>query len=99
MIFLNPPLYPRSARAAGRLTLPAPSHSLPRERGRVGVGTGGRRGAWITELQRLRRSVVYFAAAVFAAPTALSSAAGADTAPRRGGTLEFAVLVEPGNYD
>src|SRR5713101_3831360 len=28
-----------------------------------------------------------------------SGAAVADTAPKHGGTLEFAVTVEPGNYD
>src|SRR5207302_6031902 len=37
---------------------------------------------------------VLFAAAIF-----VSQAAGAEVAPKRGGVLEFASTVEPGNYD
>jgi len=38
-------------------------------------------------------------AALVAALSGAAEAAPADTAPKRGGTLEFAVTVEPGNYD
>src|SRR5213595_667601 len=38
-------------------------------------------------------------AAALIAILSLPSTALADTAPKRGGTLEFAVTVEPGNYD
>lgn len=47
-----------------------------------------------------RRVAIAAAAALIAALASLCSVAAApDTTPRRGGTLEFAVLVEPGNYD
>ena len=48
----------------------------------------------------LRRVVIAVAAALIAALAAPCGAAAApDTTPTRGGILEFAVLVEPGNYD
>jgi peptide/nickel transport system substrate-binding protein len=48
----------------------------------------------------LRRVVIAVAAALIAALAAPCGAAAApDTTPARGGILEFAVLVEPGNYD
>ena len=47
-----------------------------------------------------RRVTIAAAAALIATLASLCSVAAApDTTPRRGGTLEFAVLVEPGNYD
>ncbi|HEX6441323.1 MAG TPA: hypothetical protein VF007_03990, partial [Stellaceae bacterium] len=39
------------------------------------------------------------AAAAAVSGLALSHSAGAEDVPKRGGTLEFAVTVEPGNYD
>ena len=44
-----------------------------------------------------RRSFVTFA--VVAVVLAIGRPAIADTGPKHGGTLEFAVTVEPGNYD
>src|SRR5690242_4563463 len=38
-------------------------------------------------------------AVLFAAAMFVSQAAGAEVAPKRGGMLEFASTVEPGNYD
>ena len=38
-------------------------------------------------------------AVLFAAAMFVSQAAGAEVAPKRGGVLEFASTVEPGNYD
>jgi len=47
-----------------------------------------------------RRSVTAWAAIfVFAAAAFCGTALAEQPVPRRGGTLEFAVLVEPGNYD
>src|SRR5689334_4551842 len=49
---------------------------------------------------RLPRIVIAAVAAFTIASTLLCGATAApDSAPKRGGTLEFAVLVEPGNYD
>src|SRR5216683_4590473 len=48
---------------------------------------------------RLGRWGIASAAILFTALGASRGAAIADTAPKRGGTLEFAVVVEPGNYD
>ena len=47
----------------------------------------------------LRAVVLALAAALAISSASLSSAAAAESAAKRGGTLEFAVLVEPGNYD
>jgi peptide/nickel transport system substrate-binding protein len=47
----------------------------------------------------LGRWVITWAAILVLALGASCSWALADTAPKRGGTLEFAVVVEPGNYD
>src|SRR5260370_29372460 len=47
---------------------------------------------------RIRR-LWHVRAVVLAAVLSLPRTALADTAPKRGGTLEFAVTVEPGNYD
>ena len=44
-------------------------------------------------------SAIAAAAALITALASLLAAAAPDTTPKRGGTLEFAVLVEPGNYD
>src|SRR5437762_9971050 len=46
-----------------------------------------------------RRLAIASAAALFAASASLCGASAADSTVKRGGTLEFAVLVEPGNYD
>src|SRR5437762_8225973 len=46
-----------------------------------------------------RRLAIASAAALIFASASLCGAAAADSAAKRGGTLEFAVLVEPGNYD
>src|ERR1700744_3569884 len=46
-----------------------------------------------------RRIVIALAAAVAAISGSPHSAAAAEPDAKRGGTLEFAVLVEPGNYD
>src|SRR5205823_12410379 len=46
-----------------------------------------------------RRLAIASAAALIAASASLCGAAAADSAAKHGGTLEFAVLVEPGNYD
>src|SRR5216683_5063998 len=48
---------------------------------------------------RLGRWGIASAAILVTALGASRGAAIADTAPKRGGTLEFAVVVEPGNYD
>src|SRR3984893_18180252 len=48
---------------------------------------------------RLRRGGIASPAILVTALVASRGAAIADTAPKRGGTLEFAVVVEPGNYD
>ena len=48
---------------------------------------------------RLGRWGIASAALLVTALGAPRGAAIADTAPKRGGTLEFAVVVEPGNYD
>jgi peptide/nickel transport system substrate-binding protein len=48
---------------------------------------------------RLVRWGIAPAAVLVAALGATSGAVLADTTPKRGGTLEFAVVVEPGNYD
>ena len=48
---------------------------------------------------RLGRSGIASAAILVTVLGASRDAAIADTAPKRGGTLEFAVVVEPGNYD
>jgi peptide/nickel transport system substrate-binding protein len=45
------------------------------------------------------RQLIASAALTVAALIALCGAAVADPTPKRGGTLEYAVLVEPGNYD
>src|SRR6185437_12073306 len=59
----------------------------------------GRRGARISEMRSLLRLALLYAAIGLPTSTAVYSAALAEQAPKRGGTLEFAVLVEPGNYD
>src|SRR5204862_8162394 len=46
-----------------------------------------------------RRLAIASAAALLGAAATLCGASAADSAVKRGGTLEFAVLVEPGNYD
>jgi peptide/nickel transport system substrate-binding protein len=48
---------------------------------------------------RLGRGGIASAAILATVLGASRDAAFADTAPKRGGTLEFAVVVEPGNYD
>ena len=49
--------------------------------------------------EQARRWAIVAAVAVASAIGTFSLGAIADTPPKRGGTLEFAVLVEPGNYD
>src|SRR5437764_14855326 len=44
-------------------------------------------------------SALRLAAAAVASLLLLPPSAGAEDAPKRGGTLEFAVTVEPGHYD
>ena len=78
---------------------PLTSPSRPYADGPLPLPPKGRRGAHISQLRPLHRSAMSFAAIISAALTALCGMAVAETVPKRGGTLEFAVLVEPGNYD
>src|SRR5246127_3171829 len=48
---------------------------------------------------RWRGAAIAWAIILATATGAFCSAALAELTPKRGGTLEFAVLVEPGNYD
>src|SRR5215469_3747950 len=48
---------------------------------------------------RWHGAAIAWAALLATATAAFCSAALAELTPKRGGTLEFAVLVEPGNYD
>jgi peptide/nickel transport system substrate-binding protein len=57
------------------------------------------RASWRRTADRLDCRRISLTAALVAALNVAAEAAPADTAPKRGGTLEFAVTVEPGNYD
>ena len=63
------------------------------------MGQCARLGLYAASAVRVLRRSIANAAIVNSALAILCGSALADTTPKHGGTLEFAVLVEPGNYD